>query len=240
MTKKFAAVLALALSVLAMSPAMALSLINPGDHGTINGALFYRSDPNPTGTGTIDSFLRVQHNDSEQGYNTDGGNPMDDKGGNFTHSIRLNGVGRVSFDNGQTYYREFMLDANEVQAHPTLTMTSLKIYLESTGNMLGYPTGFGTPIYDLGVGNSIDLTAAPGSGRGDMFAYIPDALFTGPIANPYVYLYCSFTGTDDGIEEWAVQGNTDDPPPSVPEPMTLSLLGLGLGLGALMRRRVTR
>src|SRR5262245_24901908 len=36
-----------------------------------SGALFQVVQPHPTGTGVIDSFLRVQMNGTEQGFNTD-------------------------------------------------------------------------------------------------------------------------------------------------------------------------
>src|SRR5690349_14227121 len=54
----------------------------PNASGTANGALFFATDQQPAGTGFIDPFLRVQGNGSggsQQGYNTDGGFPFDDK-----------------------------------------------------------------------------------------------------------------------------------------------------------------
>ena len=46
------------------SPAIAttLDLTTEGSSGTINGALFQQTDPIPTGTGFIDSFVRMQTN----------------------------------------------------------------------------------------------------------------------------------------------------------------------------------
>lgn len=240
MMTKLAALLALTL--MAVSPALAttVDLVNPGDQGVINGALFYRSDPNPTGTGNIQSFLRIQHNETEQGYNTDGSPfQFDEKAGNFTHSIKLVNIGRVSFDNGGTYYREFLLDAAESDGY--LVLADLRFYLEPVGNLLDWPDSFGTALWELGAGNSVNLSPAPGNGRGDMYVYVPDNLFTVDPNNPYLYLYSKFTGTGGSFEEWSTQDTPeDDQPPVVPEPMTLSLLGLGLGLGALMRRKITR
>src|SRR5215212_6966514 len=61
--------------------------------GSINGALFSATDQQPAGTGFIDSFLRVQASPTEQGYNTDGGFPFDDKNPhNFQHSIELSAL----------------------------------------------------------------------------------------------------------------------------------------------------
>ena len=47
--------------------------------GSIDSALFFASDQQAAGTGFIDPFLRVQASPTEQGYNTDGGFPFDDK-----------------------------------------------------------------------------------------------------------------------------------------------------------------
>lgn len=236
----------IALLAMAAMPAGAVTvqydLDSPGDQATINGAMFYREDPNPTGTGNINSFLRIQAREIEQGYNTDVDNfgdfQFDEKGGEFTHSLLLSDVGKVSFDNGQSFFREFMLDCAE--SDNQLVLTDLKLYLEPVGNLLDWPDSFGTPLYDMDtalVDNQVNLVVAPGNGRGDMYLYVPDSLFTD--TDPYVYLYSRFTGTDSSFEEWSTQKSA---PPNtvVPEPMTLSLLGLGLGLGALMRRRTNR
>src|SRR5207244_2930934 len=62
--------------------ASVVDLVN-GTNGAANGALFYRADFMPAGTGFIDSFVRVQHDNGpanndhsprgeEQGYNTSG------------------------------------------------------------------------------------------------------------------------------------------------------------------------
>src|SRR5262245_30513946 len=48
-----------------------LDLTTAGASGFINGAFFQQTGPQPTGTGAIQSFVRIQRNVSEQGYNTD-------------------------------------------------------------------------------------------------------------------------------------------------------------------------
>ena len=98
----------------------------------------------------------------------------------------------------------------------------------------------GIKIYDLdsaSVDNWIKLNYSlnTGSGSGDMFAYIPDSLFTG---GQYVYLYSKFGvhyAKNDGFEEWAVLKGTTQ----VPEPMSMLLLGLGIvGLAGVRRFKI--
>src|SRR5438128_658440 len=80
--------------------------------GSINGALFSATDQQPAGTGFIDSFLRVQASPTEQGYNTDGAFPFDDKNPhNYQHSIQLSSLSTFTL-NGIPYFK-FMLDANQ-------------------------------------------------------------------------------------------------------------------------------
>ena len=52
-----------------------LDLTTAGATGTFNGPIFEQADPQPTGCGVIDDFLRIQSHGPgaavEQGYNTD-------------------------------------------------------------------------------------------------------------------------------------------------------------------------
>src|SRR3954468_18762573 len=70
--KRFGAFLLAALSATsAARAAIVIDLTTRGSQGTINGAIYKQVDPQPTGTGVINSFLRLQAKDVEQGYNTD-------------------------------------------------------------------------------------------------------------------------------------------------------------------------
>src|SRR5205814_3385105 len=85
---------------------------SPDASGEINGALFFATDQQPAGTGFIDSFLRVQNNGFEQGYNTDGGFPFDDKHPeNYQHSLLLSDLASFTL-NGTAYYK-FFVDSNQ-------------------------------------------------------------------------------------------------------------------------------
>ncbi|MHC4148346.1 MAG: PEP-CTERM sorting domain-containing protein [Planctomycetota bacterium] len=222
--------------LLAVHPAHAtvLDLGYEGASGSINGAQFYQFDEIPTGTGVIDSFLRIQSSGIQHGYNTDGAIEFDTMS-SFTHSIQIVDIPIANI--GGTNYREFMLDINQ-DGQRILSVDEIRIALHDTGDLSGYASIFNTPIWDLDETEDnwiiLDDTVNTGSGHGDMLALIPDSLFSGP-SSQYVYLYAKFgvnSVADNGFEEWAygMQG------PLIPEPATVGLLGLG-GLLLLRRRR---
>ena len=90
----------------ASTPAQAaiVDLIN-GDSGTINGAQFDWTPEQPTGTGNIQPFLRVQADGVEQGYNTSGTPvPFDDKVGPWTHNVTFADLQSTTVMIGNTSY----------------------------------------------------------------------------------------------------------------------------------------
>src|SRR5436189_1886215 len=82
-----------------------------GSTGTITGvpggtARFDFMTQQPTGTGVIKPFLRVQNTPTEQGYNTSGGAPFDDKPGPWTHNIQVSDLIATSVNiSGVTYFK---------------------------------------------------------------------------------------------------------------------------------------
>src|ERR1043165_1086665 len=70
-TNRAAIVGALFLITSAAHAAVVVDLTAAGSNGTINGAVFQQFSPQPTGTGVLNSFLRIQHDSAEEGYNTD-------------------------------------------------------------------------------------------------------------------------------------------------------------------------
>ena len=224
-----------------------IDITTRGATGLGNGAWYIQTDPQPTGTGVIQPFVRIQNRFTESGYNTDY-RPVefDTKDQNqWTHALNIADVPIVTYLGGQ--YRQFLLDINE-GGNTTLQQLSLnevEIYLGPTNLEHNYPN-LGTKIYTLdtsGKDRTVELNYKlnSGSGSGDMFLLVPNSLFTGP--NQWVYLYSNFgipNGSDAGFEEWAVL-QANNPPPGegvVPLPAVawggLALFG---GLGMNRRRR---
>jgi len=217
-----------------------IDLTTVGATGTEGTAIFQQMSQQPTGTGVIQPFLRLQNTGVEQGYNTSG-RPIEQgfdskTDPNFTRNLMTSEVPVVNI-NGINY-RQFGLDINEINSgtKSLLSLDKLQIFQSATPSLTSYAS-LGTPIYDLGNNTVLlDYSLNHGSGSGDMFAYIPDSLFNP--ATPFVYLYSQFgalthpdASADAGFEEWFVtQGNTP-PVNEVPAPATLVFAGLGCALG---------
>ena len=152
----------------------------------------------PTGTGVIRPFLRVQANNTEQGYNTSGGTPFDAKAGPWTHDIRLSDLeaSRISL-NGTDYYR-LLLDANEPGGNKSfISLDRLEFYTSSVGSKTTTDVpSLGTLRYSLDAGENsyvlIDASRNHGSGSGDIHAFIPVATFAGANQSDFVYRFTRF------------------------------------------------
>lgn len=190
-----------------------LDLTSRGSSGSFGGVLFLQSDPQPTGTGVIDPFVRLAHNGSESGFNTDhsplDGDLNDVKPGPWTHSLRVGALTSISHEG--TMYKRFLLDINQTGANSLLSLDALKLYTSMNPALDGNAALFAANlVYDMGAGNRVllDYSLNAGSGAGDMFLYVPEWFLAG-LEDQYLYLYSVFgaSGGDyasnDGFEEWA-------------------------------------
>jgi hypothetical protein len=218
----------------------------PGASGTIGGALFSATDQQPAGTGFIDSFLRVQASPTEQGYNTDGGFPFDDKNPhNYQHSVLLSSLSE--FNIAGTEYFKFMLDANQSGgSNHTFTMTQLQFYTSNDGAQTTTafnPDGtlpLGHLAYNMNAGggttNSV-ITTATGSGKYDAIVYVPVSDFN--LSDKYVILYFAGQG-NGGFEEWTAATNVAP----IPEARTIfpiiGLLAAAFSTQFVRRRQLQR
>src|SRR5712691_6537921 len=221
----------------------------PDASGEVDGALFFASSQDPFGTGKVDPFLRIDSKmPTEQGYNTDGGFPFDDKKPhNFQHSLLISDLTPTIF-NGIPYLL-FELDSNQAGNSYTqheIDMTKLQIFTTNDPNQTtesfngaGVLQLNGTLVYNLGD-NIVKMTAK-GSGKADMFMYIPASLVqTGEL---YLVLYSAFSQsvvTTGGFEEWIFI------PGTVPIPETgtffpvIGLLVAVLSTRVLRRRKIAQ
>lgn len=202
-----------------------LNLTTAGSFGEFNGAVFATGQTQPSGTGNFDSFVQIQHNGVEQGYNTDANAQYDEKNShNHNHSILLAEVPIVIGDgtNGTVEgvaYREFRLDLNEANGG-YISLDSLQIWQNEAGNLTNFTAGSGFAgahtnylAYDLDAGGDkwIALKDGAGSGSSDYRILIPDSYFINDAAHRYVTLYSKFGvqsgwSGDGGFEEWGTNG----------------------------------
>ena len=98
----------------AASPTIDLAVNNSGDITTNLGTLtFIWDQTQPSGTGVLYPFVRIQKNGNEQGYNTTqpnaGALPFNEKFGIYTHDLL---IADLKADDTNTFY-QFVLDAPE-------------------------------------------------------------------------------------------------------------------------------
>src|SRR5438477_5935660 len=188
-----------------------MDLTGSTESGAINGAQFVFTAPQPTGTGVIEPFLRVENTPTEQGYNTSGGTPFDDKAGIWTHNLTVADLQSTEVTLSGISYFKLLLDVNEPGGSKSLiSLDQLQFYTSTVGSQTTSNVGsLGALRYTFSSGDSVILDASRnhGSGSGDMYAYISTSDFAGTRTSDFVYLYAHFGNTDNsqaGFEEWAL------------------------------------
>lgn len=210
-----------------------------GNTGTITGvpggtARFDFMMQQPTGTGVIKPFLRVQASPFEQGYNTSGGTPFDDKPGPWTHDLLFSDLLQTAVNIDGVIYFKLLLDVNEPNGKKSLiSLDQLQFYTSPIGSqtttnvpMLGtLRFSFKPPVTGAASNDMVLMDAARnhGSGSGDMYAFIPAAAFAGTAPTDFVYMYVFFGAHDSadiftggGFEEWALVLNAQPSPTPTP------------------------
>jgi hypothetical protein len=172
-----------------------------------------------SGTGTFDSFVRLQASPTEAGYNTNGTLEFDTKSGTWTHAIKVSDIPVVNAFGAPSW--ELWADINDSNSAPKISLNELEVYFADSATVTGYPTfgGHASKVYDFsGHININDVNQ--GSGRGDLRYTIPVADmgipancgYKNPACTTWFVLYSQWgaaAGTtyasDGGFEEWKVK-----------------------------------
>jgi len=233
--------LALAFSCTASADTM-YDLTSAGAAANIGGAVFTQVAALPTGTGYIDSFVRLRANQALiEGYNTTVNNVFqNDSSDTFNHEITLGQIGFIDLNgplNAGGIVMRFLLDINQTKTSSHLSLDDVQIYISKTPNQstTNVPS-LGRLVYgmDTATDNRVELDYAlnNGSGSGDMTLDIPIEMFLAAFGSgngydtaddqngAYIYLYSKFgsvNGNNDGFEEWThYQGTPIGEPPCNP------------------------
>ena len=248
-TKIAAGIAVAGLAVVASVNATVIDLTGNNNSGAANGAQFDWTPQQPTGTGVIQPFVRIQANVTEQGYNTSGGTPFDEKAGTWTHDVQFSDLQTTAVSIGGTAYFQLLLDVNEPSGNQSLiSLDRLEFYTSNVGSQTTTDIGsLGTLRWSLdGADDSyilLDASRNSGSGSGDMYAYIPVSAFAGVSDTDFIYMYSRFGdqvsadgSTEGGFEEWSLVDNIS----AVPEVSALfPIVGViaAIGLTHLLYRR---
>jgi uncharacterized repeat protein (TIGR01451 family) len=204
--------------------------------GTINDAVFMTGLYQPIAD-HFSSFLEIQHNGTEQGYNTNGTLQYDTKdthGGTSTHSILLANIPIVVGDGSHgtvegVTYREFRVNIGEAGTNKQfLSLDALQIWQEESGSLTNFTPGSGFAgahtnylAYNLDAGGDhwVGLKE-PSNGNGanqtEFTVLIPDSDFINDPSHRYITLYSKFGQqagweSDSGSEEWGLNGDSTGP-----------------------------
>ena len=237
-------------SVQAQIKAVDLVAFNTGTVTTNLGTVTFNFDQQqPSGTGVLDPFVRIQQNGEEQGYNTTqpnaGSYGFDEKHGSFTHDVTTNSLLDHDFDGKY----EFVLDLGEPVSgtDSLLSLDGLKLWstnipgqndntVDSNGNWVGPADA--TLLWDLdadiaGVYKDqyilldANKLGNPGNGVSDMLMEVPVNIINAGTETHFI-LWSRF-----GVEHVPATlgadsfGTFEEWATVVPEPSTYGLFGAG-------------
>lgn len=223
----------------------------PAETDEINaGSGIFRDLYTSTGGSTL--------SDKQEGYNRH--DIMDSHiAGGFDPMIS---VGELVEDNTGNYY-VFVVDSNEPGGggNEFISLDDFKIFIGDETDPTSLPqseaaleTSFGTPIYQMNLSGEqnhilLDSSLFPGSGKMDLFVFIPKSLFASADDSDLVYIYTEFGGYTEaagfdaggGPEQVSIPGKAInspvDPIINIPEPHSAVFLYLGSLFFGLWRRR---
>lgn len=216
------------LGLTAASAQAAVLAVNLADTNVASGTIsdgtntvtFAFDQQQPSGTGVLDPFLRVQDNGTEQGYNSTQANqgalPFDEKFGIWTHDLAFSALQAIGG------YYNFVLDIGEPVSEAQgalqslLSLDGLKLYVTDTPgqnsssvDLNGNASGIlGTLLWDMDAltDNYVLLDAnregKPGNGVSDMLMQVPTSVFAGVSGTQYIILWSRF-----GLQEVANAGS---------------------------------
>jgi len=213
-----------------LSTEITLDLTIPDSFGEINGAIFQQGSVG-SGSGKFIDFVQIQHDGSEQGYNTSYRPRQFNEGGsvNFNRDVQLGELAVTTFKGNE--YLTFGLDVNERANEPLISLDSVQIYISPIGNRTDYPN-LGVLVYNMNTTVLLDYFLGHGSGWSDMTMLIPTSLITNFSISDNLYLYSSFGEhgsdwtTSDGAEQWGI--NKDGPRFNTPEPSSTLLVAMSV------------
>jgi SdrD B-like domain len=199
-------------------PASLIDLTSHGATATASGAILSQADP--VASNKFLTFLSLDANGSEAGYNTDN-HPfhMDQQGGSgTTHALKLSTVPKVVV--GGVTYREFILEVNQKSNHSTISLDELRMFVGNDRKLWGYNSGNHTlggktAVFDLdhakNVSVKLNAKLNAGHGKGDAVVLVPDSVFG---SSTYVFLFSKFSDANGGSEQWGVRKPSSAPAPS--------------------------
>ena len=184
------------------------------------------------GTGALQTYLTVDADGVERGYNTDFRPVQFDASSDTleTRALPLSNVPVVTVDGQQ--YREFVLNVDQVDANGDrqLSVDEIQIFTSTASNLRNYNNGNNTlragsliesPIWSLDAldGSTNDWLQVramtnQGNRAGEIALLVPNGLFAPSEAFVYIYTRMGVNrDANQGAEQWGVRtAPTVDPP----------------------------